>query len=54
MENENTYWRTLNWLVEVVKIDPKHHIPDETVYQFSNGRETKNTDHTNSGVYNGT
>ena len=52
-ENENTSYRDYNWLDLVLKRDPKHFISDEDVYEFSNGRKFKNTDNTDSGVYDG-
>ena len=52
-DNENTYFRDYSWLALVLTHDPKHHVPDEDVYQFSNGRKFKTTDHTDSGVYDG-
>jgi hypothetical protein len=53
-ENENTSFRDYDWLSLVLTHDPKHHVVDEVVYEYSNGRKFKNTDNTDSGVYDGT
>jgi hypothetical protein len=52
-ENQNTYFRDYDWLSLILVHDPKHHVVDEVVYKFSDGREFKNTDNTDSGVYDG-
>lgn len=41
------------WEQLVAEADKDYSRKDYTVYEFSNGREFTSTDHTNSGIYDG-
>jgi hypothetical protein len=46
-------FREIDFLSVVVDHDPDHYKHDEVVYKFSNKREFTTTDHTDSGIYDG-
>lgn len=45
--------REINWLSEVLKAWEGKYYERDVVYQFSNGRQFKSTDGTDSGIYGG-
>lgn len=51
VETKPPMTRVLSWAAAVKKAWGDQWNKKETVYQFSNGREFKSTDHTDSGIY---
>lgn len=50
-ENQSTPTRLIDWRSLVNRLLGEEKRNDEVVYEFSNGRKFKTTDHTTSGIY---